>query len=232
MIKPLATLAAALALTACTDRFVADFEADPINLLPQANPAGDPSDTIISDENDGDIRVSNANPVAGNKSLRLTGNTNLRTGPRVLMFAEPLAASNKSITASWQGRVSGTPQVEITFAALGSTGAVIHEYVTVRLDDGVVGIFDDTENEFLETIGLYTPNQNHSFLIRVSPGAQKYFVESTGATTPGTDFEGNISADATPLATQVGLILSLKEAGGSDIYKMDTVRIKESSVFN
>ncbi|MEO0915201.1 MAG: hypothetical protein AAFY59_19805, partial [Pseudomonadota bacterium] len=96
-------LCTSLALSACTTRFSADFEADTAGAAPDERPAGRPDDriTFLPLSGPPQISVTNTDPLAGAQSLALRG----PVAAQAFLLSEPLQDVNEEVTATWVGRL-------------------------------------------------------------------------------------------------------------------------------
>ncbi len=204
--------------SACTTRFIADFEADTAGSLPDPMPDGSPDDQIfVLDFGSGDISVSNSDPITGTKSLRLTGPaTDDDIGNKVaFMYAEEISSNDKRLYASWAGRSTSGASTIVRFWS-----GHFQTLVEIEFEQGNIKVFDNT-------IGTYTANQVHSVFVNVDPTTDMYQVSVIGGVSSGSDTSGSIPDSGALPTGNIGLSFNLYGGGSADSYVLDTVRMSE-----
>lgn len=204
--------------SACTTRFIADFEADTAGGLPDTMPDGAPDDQIfVLDFGSGDISVSNSSPITGAQSLRLAGPaSDDDIGNKVaFMYAEEISNDDKRLYASWSGRSTSGASTIVRFWS-----GHFNTLIEIEFEQGNIKVFDNT-------IGTYTANAVHTVFLNVDPITDMYEVSIIGAVSSGSDASGSIP-DAAALPTgNIGLSFNLYGGGSGDSYVLDTVRMSE-----
>ncbi len=137
-LRNLSILGAALTLTACTDLMRIDFESDPLNQPPLAEPPSPQLDLVSITPAQGDIRVVDVDPIVGSRSLRIAGPASGTAGnPRVRFQAQPLSASDRVVTMQWSGQVSAGAVVRVEVGVL-ENGSDINLIPPIRFENGEV----------------------------------------------------------------------------------------------
>ena len=207
---------AALALSACTARFIDDFEADTAGAPPLVAPAGAPNDQVFILDGTGAIRVSNSAPIAGAQSLNIGGPGSSGAGaPNLFMYAEPLSDPSQRVYAHWTGRMSDGAGARIFFW----TGH-FSTMVAIVLENGQI-IVDGNQ------VGTYTPGQEHTIFVNADPATDQYQVTATGAVSAGINAIGTVDNPAFFPQGNIGLTMQLIRGGHAHSYKIDTVRMSE-----
>ncbi len=216
MIRVLAPSVLALFLTAgCTTKFIADFEADTAGAAPDTMPAGAPDDQLFVLENRGTISVTSSGALTGSKSLRMSGPAPASgAGPNTFMYAETLNNPNQRVYASWTGLLSSSAGARIFFF----TGH-FSSMVEIEMRGGVVFVNG-------QSIGSYTPGQQHNIFVNANPGDDSYGVTFIEPGNTLTDAGTVLNASFFP-QSNIGLTMQLISASSSGSYRVDTVRMSE-----
>jgi len=204
----------------CTTRFIADFEADTADALPDTMPAGSPDDQIyVLNFGSGNVAVSSSSAIDGTQSLRISGPSvagNDGVGNKlVYMYAQEITSTDQRLYANWAGRITSGAGVVIRFFS-----GHFATLVELKFEDGNIKVAGNS-------IGTYRANQAHSILVNVDPNTDTYNVSVLGAVSNGATASGSIPNPSALPTGNIGLSFNLTAGGSGDSYIIDTVRMSE-----
>ncbi len=217
--KPCAAVCIAVGLLAgCSDILFADFEADTVNQNPQSPIPGPPTGDAVGVEDgidvggSNDIYVTSAGALIESKSLRIDGPTGGIT-PVAVFVPKPRRDSSKPITVDYTGRFLADGTIRICMSGVNGFCSFL-----VRLMDGDV-VIDD------EVVGSYSPQGTHRMIFTLFPVLDSYSFTLLGDASVPDNLNGDLPF-AGNIPNDLNLGVRLEDAGTSDSYLMDNVRIR------
>ncbi len=217
--RPLAFLGLGLGLlSGCSNIFFADFESDTVGENPQTPPPGLPLGDAI-DVNDGealgglsDVYVTNLSTLDGARSLRIDGPTGGLT-PVVIFIPTDRPDASKPLTFDYSGRFLEDGTIRLCVSGLNGLCSFL-----VRLMDGDVVVND-------VVVGSYEPLGTHRVIFTLFPALDRYSFAMLGDANVPENLAGDLPHASNIPDEDLNLSVRFEDAGLSDSYLMDNIRI-------